>query len=188
MLKNYKERKTNKLKFTKTPFLNLKGQELGNLLIKEKWKFERLKELWKEGKRDERLIVISTLGKISKKDYQNTKEFVIDILNDISDWEICDQLALKVVVNLVVQNQKEIFSLMNEWIKSENKWIRRLAVATIPPYIRTRRTDSKICLELLDKIMQEKDKDVKKHLAGLCERLQRKTLNQFLNSYKNGQN
>lgn len=133
-----KEEKTGKLKITKTPLLNSIGQELGKLLIEESWKFERLLELWKRGKRDERLIVISALEKLSKKDYDNSKQFVFEILDDIADWEICDQLALRVIVNLAIQNQKEIFSLMERWINSENKWLRRLAVATIPPYIRAR--------------------------------------------------
>ena len=98
------KRETDKLQFTKTPLLNSIGQELGKLLIKEDWKFERLMEMWKEGKRDERLIVISALEKVSKKDYENSKQFVLNVLEDISDWEICDQLALRVIVNLAVQN------------------------------------------------------------------------------------
>jgi hypothetical protein len=32
--------------------------------------------------------------------------------------EICDQLAVRVVVNLATQNRDEVFSLMWEWIKS----------------------------------------------------------------------
>ena len=72
-----KEEKTGKLKITKTPLLNSIGQELGKLLIEESWKFERLLELWKRGKRDERLIVISALEKISKKDYENSKQFFL---------------------------------------------------------------------------------------------------------------
>ncbi|MDI6603237.1 MAG: DNA alkylation repair protein [Patescibacteria group bacterium] len=153
--KELEKEKTEKLSFTKTPLLNSIGQELGRLLIKEDWKFERLMELWKEDERDKRLIVISALGNISKKDYENSKQFVLSVLNDISNWEICDLMALRVIVNLAVQNQKEMFSLMHEWIKSENKWVRRLAVATIPPYIRAKKTESKICLELLDNVMRE---------------------------------
>ena len=163
--KELEEEKTEKLQFTKTPFLNSIGQELGKLLLEGDWKLERLGELWREGGRDERLIVISALGKISKKEYESSKKFTLSILNDILDWEICDQLALKVIVNLVLQNQKEMFSLMEQWITSENKWVRRLGVATIPPYIRVRRTDSKVCLEFLDKMMREGDKDVKKAMG-----------------------
>ena len=166
--------KTGKLKFTKTPLLNSIGKELGKLLAKDNWKYNRLMELWKEGKRDERLIVISALGVVSKKDYRGVKEFVINLLDDISDWEICDQLALRVIVNLAVQSQQEIFSLMDKWIKSENKWIRRLAVATIPPYIRAKETDSKICLEFLNKVMREQDKDVKKAIGWALREISKK--------------
>ena len=166
--------KTDKLKFTKTPLLNSIGQELTKLVLEEDWEFERLLKLWKKGKRDERLIVISALEKISKNDYENSKKFVFKILDDISDWEICDQLALRVIVNLAVQNQKEIFSLMERWINSENKWLRRLAVATIPPYIRARKTESKICLNFLDKTMHEKDRDVKKAIGWALREITKK--------------
>jgi len=172
--KELEEEKTGKLQIIKTPLLNSIGQELGKLLIDEKWKFERLMELWKEGKRDERLIVISALEKISKKDYENSKQFVLNVLKDISGWEICDQLALRVIVNLAVQNQKEIFSLLDEWIKSKNKWIRRLAVATIPPYIRAKKTESKISLEILNKVMKEEDKDVKKAIGWALREVTKK--------------
>jgi len=130
LLTKGEDTKTKILKMTKTPFLNSIGRELGKLLVAESWKYERLKDLWKEGGRDEKLIVISALGKLSKKDYTNTKNFIMDILEDIRDWEICDQLALRVIVNLVVKNPDEMFDVMLKWLKSEDLWIRRLAVAT----------------------------------------------------------
>jgi len=40
-----------------------------------------------------------------------------------------------------------IFPVLSEWIKSDDKWLRRLAVATIPPYIRARKNEAKVCLE-----------------------------------------
>jgi 3-methyladenine DNA glycosylase AlkD len=172
--KELEEEKTSKLQFTKTPLLNSIGQELGKLLIKEGWKFERLMELWKEGKRDEKLIVIFALMRISKKDYENSKSFVMNIIDSIPDWEICDQLAVRVVANLAFQNRDEMFSLMQEWIKSENKWIRRLAVATLTAYIRKRKIDSKICLQLLDEAMKEEDKDVKKAIGWALREVTKK--------------
>jgi len=133
-----------------------------------------LMELWKKGKRDERLIVISALGEISKKDYENSKSFVLNILDDIPDWEICDQLAVKTVVSLVTQNKDEMFSLMEEWIKSKNKWIRRLAVAIITAHIRRAKTESKICLQLLNEVMKEKDRDVKKAVGWALREVTKK--------------
>jgi len=172
--KELKKEKTNKLQITKTLLLNSIGKELGKLLTKEEWWLERLTELWRKSKRDEKLIVISALGEISKKDYKNSKQFVLNLLKDISDWEICDQLALRVIVNLAVQNQKEIFSLMHKWIKSKQKWIRRLTVATTPPYIRAEKTESKVCLELLDEAMKEEDKDVKKAIGWALREVTKK--------------
>lgn len=166
--------KTDKLKLTPTPLLNFIGDGLGKMLIRKEWSFDRLMELWREGKRDERLIIASALGRLSRVDYENSKSFVLSILNDLSDWEICDQLALKAVVNLVVQNKNEMFSLMEEWVKSENKWVRRLAVATIPPYIRAEKTESKVCLQLLDKVMKEEDKDVKKAISWALREITKK--------------
>ncbi|MDI6592040.1 MAG: DNA alkylation repair protein [Patescibacteria group bacterium] len=172
--KELEKEKTAKLQFIKTPLLNLLGQELGKLLLKEDWKFERLMELWKKGERDEKLIVISALGKISEKDYENSKEFLLKILNDVSDWEICDQLALRVIATLAIQNPREVFSLMEEWLKSDNKWIRRLAIATIPPYIRAKKEESLICLKFLNKVMREEDKDVKKAIGWALREVTKK--------------
>jgi 3-methyladenine DNA glycosylase AlkD len=169
-----KEEKTNKLKLTPTPLLNSIGREMGKLLIKDDWGFKRLIELWKRGMRDERLIVISALGEMSKRNYENSKLFVLNILNDISDWEICDQLALRVVVNLAIRNPKEMLSLMHGWIKSPNKWIRRLAIATIPPYIRAKKAESKICLQLLNEAMKEEDRDVKKAVSWALREITKK--------------
>lgn len=168
--KETEEEKTGKVKQTKVSFLNSIGDELGRLLIKESWKFNRLLRLWKDGGRDEKLIIINTLGKIGSYDYRGTREFISIILEDINNWKICDQLALKVIVNLTIQNRDEMFSLMNEWLESENKWIRRLAIATIPPYIRSRPEESEVCLRFLDRVMYEKDIDVKKAVGwALCE-------------------
>ena len=166
--------RTDKLRFTRTPLLNSIEDELGKLLLKENNKFEKLMELWKNGGRDEKLIVISAIGRISKTDYNGSKRFILNILNDINDWEICDQIALRIIVNLAIQNQKDIFSLMEEWKQSDNKWLRRLAVATIPPYIRAKKHESKICLNFLDNLMKEQDKDVKKAIGWALREITKK--------------
>jgi len=169
-----KNEKTDQLRFTKTPLLNSIGDELGKLLEKEGEKFDWLAELWKKGDRDEKLVVISALGRISKKDYGGSKLFTLNIIDDLQNWELCDQLALRVVVNLVVHDKDGMFSLMNLWIKSKNKWIRRLAVATIPPYIRAKKSESKSCLEFLDKVMLDRDKDVKKAVGWALREISKK--------------
>ena len=70
--------RTDKLRFTRTPLLNSIGDVLGKLLLKESYKFENLMELWKNGGRDEKLIVISAIGRISKTDYNWFKEIYFE--------------------------------------------------------------------------------------------------------------
>ncbi len=154
--------KTEKIKITKTPLLNSIGKELGKLIVHDDWKYERLLQLWNSGRREEQLIVISALGYISKKNYEDTKNFVLEIVDSIGDWEICDQMAIRTVVNLVVANSDEMFSILHNWVTSQHVWTRRLAIATVPPYIRTAKEDSKRCLDLIEKVMQDSEKDVKK--------------------------
>ncbi len=93
---------------------------------------------------DIRLIISSSLEKISKKECEETKKFVLEVLNSLSD-----QLALRVTVNLMVRKQHEMFLLLREWLKNKNKWVKRLAVTPIPPFIRVKPTMSKACLEFL---------------------------------------
>jgi 3-methyladenine DNA glycosylase AlkD len=49
-----------------------------------------------------------------------------------------------------------------------------LAIATIPPYIRAKKTESKIYLELLKKVMREEDKDVKKAIGWALREITKK--------------
>ena len=189
--RNLEREKTNKLRFTKTPLLNSIGEHLGKLLLKEAFKYERLLELWKKGERDERLIVIGALGKIAKKDYDGVKKTMLKMLEDISDWESCDQMALRVVTTLALQNSNEIFSMMEEWIKSDNKWLRRLAVATIPPYIRASKNESQICLAFISRAMDEKDREVKKAIAWALREISKKDMHkvfEFLKSRASSNN
>jgi len=181
-----KER-TEKIRITKTPFLNSVGKELGKLLVEEQSKLDGLLKLWKLAKKEEeeieqglksgrdiRLVVVSALGEVSKKNSRVAEKFLLEIIQDLSDWEVCDQLALRVVANLAIRDRDRIFSLMEEWIKSDNKWVRRLAVATIPPYIRANKDESKVCLEFLTFVMEEKERDVKKAVAWALREISKK--------------
>ena len=128
------------------------------------------------GGRDERLVVISALGRIARKDYSNVKRFVEKVLNDIDDWEICDQMALRVIIRLLLSNQEEMFSVLNEWKNSDNKWIRRLAIASIPPFIRAKKEEALLCVSFLEDIIgKEKDKDVIKAISWALREISKKS-------------
>ncbi len=186
---NLSSQKTEKLRFTRTPFLNSVGRELGRLLAPEEGWFEALMELWKASDRDAKLIVISALGRLSKTHYPEVKDFVLKILGEVSHWEICDQLALKVMVNLAVKQEEEIFSLLETWASSPNKWLRRLAAATVPPFIRAKKDRAHICLRLLEQLMEDRDRDVQKAVSWALREVTKKdpaAVHAFLKKHARG--
>ncbi len=183
----FEKLKTEKLHITKTPVLITIGKKLGGFLISDPNKFRYLEDLWSLSSsenhslpqglitgRENRLITIGALSVLSKNHYEECKNFVFNILDTINDWETCDQLALRVIVNLAVQDPNDTFSLLNEWVRSENKWVRRLAVATIPPFIRAKKTESELCLRFLDNTMTETDRDVIKAIGWALREISKK--------------
>ncbi len=179
--------RTETLGLLRTPCLISLGQELGRALLKEGPAIDALKRLWRAsqawdepleqgllGGRHLRLIVIGALGVLSKREYEKVRAFVMDILEDIKDWETCDQLALRVVVNLAIKDRQATFGLLRQWLASGNRWIRRLAVATIPPYIRACPEEADLCLGLLEGAMREQDRQVKKALGWALREITKK--------------
>lgn len=180
-------KQTKKLKLIEITQLNKIAKELAKLIENENWWYDKLKEFWQKGKREEKILIISSLEYLTKKNHSKVKEFIISILQDINDWEICDQLALKPLAKLAIQNQKEIFNLLFQWINQDNKWLRRLAIATIPPFIRAKPQEALICLDLISKSLKEKDIDVKKAVAWALREISKKDKSvvfEFLNKYK----
>ncbi len=179
--------RTEKLHLSRTPVLVSIGRELGKLLSGRAWKFDRFRELWKlsysrkqllaqglVSGREVRLIIIGALGVFSKKEYESTKSFVLDMADTIQDWETCDQMALRVMVNLAIQNRDEILAILRRWLHSGNKWVRRLAIATIPPYIRAREEEADTCLEIIGDAMEEEDREVRKAIGWALREVSKK--------------
>jgi 3-methyladenine DNA glycosylase AlkD len=67
--------------------------------------------------------------------------------------------------------------------KIGEKWIRRLAVAALTAYIGKRGIDSRICLQLLDEVMKEEDKDVKKAVGWALREITKKDPERFLQGW-----
>jgi 3-methyladenine DNA glycosylase AlkD len=63
---------------------------------------------------------------------------------------------------IVYSNPELILPLSEKWIKDENKWIRRFGVVSLRGYKRIQITDK--VFEIIDLIMDDKDKDVKEIL------------------------
>ena len=195
LIKSLEKERTEKLRLVKTPVLNSIGREFGKLIAEEDW-FQGMLNLWRislgcrEG-REIRYIVINALGVISRRNYDDAMKFILRILYDLGDWETVDALALRVIVNLAKQNRREVFQLLREWTASNNKWVRRLAMASIATYIRARPSDAEHCLKIVENLMEEEDRDVRKAVAWALREISKKNprkVYDFLQKYINSRN
>lgn len=83
-------------------------------------------------------------------------------------------MALKVTVHFLLARRKRMESLTYKWLKSNNIWLRRLAIATIPPFVRRKPDESMFCLKLIDKGMLDDSSEVKKAVAWALRGISKK--------------
>jgi len=93
--------------------------------------FKLVKELWKSGYLEERLLAAKILGKICKKDPEKTLELIKKFIGDIENWALCDTLATQGIREIAKIKQKEIFELSRKLIKSKNLWKRRFGIVLL---------------------------------------------------------
>ncbi len=182
--------KSEKIGITNTNILFAIGKEIGKMFVKNNNDVELLEDLWHISyenavdigslglfsNREIRLIAIGILSVLSKKEgyYKSVKNFIMSISNTIFDWETCDQMGIKVIVNLLIINDKDILSVIDKWSKSDYKWERRLAVVSILSYSRHSNADVEKCFNIIDNLMNDGDKDVKKAVGWALRSISKK--------------
>ena len=100
--------------------------------------FDLVKELWKSGAFEEKLLAGKMLCVISKKDPTRALKLVTSFTKDISDWAVCDCVGMQSLKPVAKRIQKEIFDLSAKLIKSKNLWERRLSLVIIEVFTKER--------------------------------------------------
>ena len=159
----------------KVPFLNAVGRAVGKTLVEHNRPIATLLPLWEETHREVRLIAISALGVYAKRFPAVTRDFLTSIVEQTDNWEVCDQLALRVVVHLLILEPEQTWRLLKVWAQAESVWLRRLAVVTIPPFIRARPDEAQRCLDFIGRwCMEETSRDVKKAVGWALREVSKK--------------
>ncbi len=159
---------------TGTPLLVSIGRKLAEEVKNRENNLQILERLWKIGGRDEKLISIFALEKFSKSMPEKVYDLILNLVDDIDNWEICDQMALKVTVFLLIRLDQKMWETLGEWKSSGNFWFRRLAVATIPPYIRRKPQEAEKCLNFLESVMTDEVREVRKAVAWALREISKK--------------
>ena len=123
-----------------------------------------MKPIWDEGSFEARQIAGKCLEKLGPKNPKICLDFVSSVLPDLDNWANCDNLAMCGLEPIVYQSPELILPLSEKRSKSENKWIRRFGVVSLRGYKRIQITDK--VFEILDLVMEDKDKDIKRRYCG----------------------
>jgi 3-methyladenine DNA glycosylase AlkD len=131
--------------------------------------FEIVKELWKSGSFEEKLLAAKILGKICKKDPEKTLQLVKTFSKEICDWAVCDTLATQGIRGIAKIKQKEIFESSKKLIKSKIFWERRFAIVLLINFTK----DKKLKKEI-NKIIKNAETDREYYVKKAVEWIKRK--------------
>lgn len=170
--KNYKRiiPDTGKFYGVPKPILWIIASEISKFIRREPEKAQGLLvTIWAESSYEARQISGKSLERFGPKNPRICLDFVSSVLPDIDNWSVCDSLAMYAVEPLVYSNPELVIPLSEEWIQSTNKWIRRFGVVTLRGYKRIKTNDQ--IFELLDMIMEDEERDVKKAASWILREI-----------------
>ncbi|HUR12067.1 MAG TPA: DNA alkylation repair protein [Flavitalea sp.] len=135
--------------------------------------FELIKELWKSGAFEERILAAKILEKTAKTDPALALKLVKEFSADISNWAVCDAIGMQSLRSLVKTHTQEIFDLANTLGKSSDPWKIRLSLVLVEWYTREP-SQHKAIHYLLRNAEKQDHYYVKKAIDWLKRNLQKK--------------
>ena len=104
-------------------------------------------------------------------------------INHLDNWETCDQLSSNIITPIITKNPdllNELFTLT----KSENKWKRRLAVATVANMNHDGRAYPKETFEICKPLLADKEIVVTKAVGWAIREISKKCPEETFNFLK----
>ena len=128
--------------------------------------FNLVEELWTGEHIEEKILAAKLLGHIAKRNPEKTLALIKRFSKDITDWAVCDTLAMQSPKKLNKTHAKKIFVVANTYITSKNLWQRRLAIVLVEWYTRDKNFHPAI-KQLLKKVENDKEYYVKKAVVWI---------------------
>lgn len=136
--------------------------------------------------REELLFAIFVLSRLKKKLAPAHLKQLDPLIDGIEDWEVCDQLSMNVIGEIVADEPAEVGRL-EKWAKSKNPWRRRAAIAATTALNQKGRSLAAPTLEVCAHVMTEKDAGVKKAVGWALREATKsdpRAVNDFLLAWK----
>jgi 3-methyladenine DNA glycosylase AlkD len=128
--------------------------------------FELAEALWKSGAFEEKLLAAKLLGSSCKKDPDRAITLAKKFAAQISDWAVCDTLAMQGLKGIALEKQIDLFAWSNKLVKSKNLWERRLGLVLLSHFVKDRNSRTQI-EESLARLRGDKEHYVKKAVEWL---------------------
>ena len=161
------------------PVLWVIALQVGKFIQKEPTKAEvLLKTIWNERSYEARQIAGKSMEKFGSKNPKLCLNFISSVLPDIDNWSVCDCLAMYGIEPIVYSNPQLVLPLSEKWVKDKNKWYRRFGVVSLRGYKKIKATDK--VFEVLDKVMEDNDQDVKKAVSWVLREITKKNPNEVV--------
>jgi 3-methyladenine DNA glycosylase AlkD len=134
--------------------------------------FELAEALWKAGSFEEQLLATKVLGNSCKKDPDRAVTLAKKFASGITDWAVCDTLAMQGLRGIAVGKQRELFAWSNKLVKSKNLWERRLALVLLTHFVKDKDARPRIN-ETIARLSGDKEYYVKKAVQWLQRDLEK---------------
>lgn len=121
-----------------------------------------IKKLWAEQNREYHYLAIELLNKYHKLWTINILDLILHMIQTNSWWDSVDALAAK-SMGLYLQKFTEKIKITDNWIKSDNLWLKRTAILFQLKY--KEKTDSALLFNYCKLVMHEKEFFIRKAIG-----------------------
>jgi len=128
--------------------------------------------LWAGGSREERRLAAEVLGSVASVAVTDALELVERWALTLESGETADALADLGLGPLIRLNPGRFLDQARRWVASPARWVRRLALAVIPPLLKERQWDNVPgALAVVRPAMHDTDPEVRRAAAAALEAL-----------------
>ncbi|HEM60812.1 MAG TPA: DNA alkylation repair protein [Chloroflexi bacterium] len=148
------------------PALTEIGKEVGRVARKRVDDFLPLARLlWEQGGREGRLVACTFLGDMELAAPERVLPTILELAPTCLTWEECDQLAMRALEPIVRKRPEVYLSRMEEWVRHENKWVRRAGITVIGRLPMKHPGYTETCLDMVEPALGDPDRDVQRAVS-----------------------
>jgi len=121
--------------------------------------------LWNEYGREGRVVATIPMGAMELTRPEKVVPLLKEMCRTCFTWEDVDRLAMDALEPIVRKKPEEWLGETESWLDDENKWVRRAGVIVIGRLPLKHPDYAGQCLGLIERLLYDKDEDVKKAVS-----------------------